>query len=124
MTEHQEVNGNDRVPTHYELLGVHPESSLESIKAAWRVVARRTHPDRFAHLGHDEYLRAEQEMSLVTRAHAVLTDESTRRVYDLEIGVLPARCAMCGKPGRLRLGHHGEAVGACVDCYRRPSRAV
>lgn len=102
----------------YEVLGVHPEATLEAIRAAWRLEARRNHPDRFDYENKDELRSAEERMRVITLAWATLSDPSKRRLYDLQIGIKEARCSVCGSMGRLRLGAENQVVGLCDFCYR------
>ena len=61
---------------HYETLGVPRDASQEDIKRAYRRLARRLHPD-VAGPGKAEEFKA------VNEAYAVLSDEESRRMYDL-----------------------------------------
>ena len=66
---------------YYFALGVTPRASGERIHRAYRMRAREVHPDR-----HRRELNTElwgQLMTIATDAHAVLTDERTRRAYDV-----------------------------------------
>ena len=110
--------------THYQVLGVPPEASGEAIRAAWRIQARRHHPDRHAHLGPEAFEAASEYMRRVTLAYSVLSDHDRRRHYDLVIGVRPARCSRCGAPGMLRLDVTGVPAGYCDDCHRPPVMAL
>lgn len=64
-----------RTPTHYERLGVAPTASSEEIRAAYRAVARRLHPDTGSATG-------EAEMAAVNEAWRVLSDPGRRALYD------------------------------------------
>jgi curved DNA-binding protein CbpA len=63
---------------HYKTLQVDPEADTDVITAAYRVLARRLHPDK-DYTGVDEY-----RMSELNRAYAVLRDPAKRRAYDTE----------------------------------------
>ena len=67
-----------QLPNHYRTLQVDPEAEPEIITAAFRVLARRLHPDRDI-TGVDEYRMAE-----LNRAYSVLRDPVQRRQYDAE----------------------------------------
>jgi hypothetical protein len=62
----------------YELLGVQPTAPTESIKNAYRTLAKRYHPD--THPGHPEY---EELLKEITAAYAVLRNPVRRAAYDL-----------------------------------------
>ncbi len=61
--------------THYQRLGVPPTAEVADIKAAYRELARRNHPDLASGSGgHD--------MAAVNEAWRVLGDPERRRAYD------------------------------------------
>ena len=59
--------------THYEILGVDSNASLTEIKAAYRKLAHRYHPDK--HPESDKFLE-------ISKAYEVLSDVSLRKHYD------------------------------------------
>jgi len=100
---------------HYETLGVHVQSNQDAIRQAWRLAAWDHHPD----LKPEEDRAEETErMRAVNAAYQVLSDPQRRRRYDLEHGLIPARCAQCGEPGSLRLDDRGQTVPVCATCFR------
>ncbi|WP_336646083.1 molecular chaperone DnaJ [Microbacterium sp. USHLN186] len=62
---------------HYEVLGVSRDASQDEIKKAYRKLARQLHPD--VNPGED----AAERFKLVTHAYDVLSDEDSRRRYDM-----------------------------------------
>jgi curved DNA-binding protein CbpA len=68
----------NELPDYYRTLQVDPEADPEIVTAAFRVLARRLHPDRDI-TGVDEYRMAE-----LNRAYSVLRDPAQRRQYDAE----------------------------------------
>lgn len=60
----------------YRRLGLPPSASAEDIKAAYRLAARRFHPDANTNPG------ASDEFKLVAEAYAVLGDPTRRTAYD------------------------------------------
>lgn len=66
--------------TFYERLGVPEDATAEQLRAGWRTVARRTHPD-VAGPDQAEAFRAAQE------AWAVLSDPDRRAAYDRTLAV-------------------------------------
>lgn len=83
--------------SHYDLLGLSADASQEEIRAAYRVLARRHHPD--TQLGVDAAAAddARQKMAALNAAWAVLGDPARRQAYDAEQG-RPAPAA--GDPAR------------------------
>ncbi len=65
---------------HYEVLGVDRHASADIIKAAYRVQAKKYHPDLTAN-----DLHSQQLMQRVNEAYAVLSDPQKRRNYDLTL---------------------------------------
>ncbi|MEO8746055.1 MAG: DnaJ domain-containing protein, partial [Rhodanobacter sp.] len=61
---------------YYEILGVKPEATEAEIKAAYRKLARKYHPDRSKESG------AEEKFKAVNEANEVLRDTEKRRSYD------------------------------------------
>ena len=61
----------------YEVLGVSRDASEEEIKAAYRRLAKKYHPD--ANPGDKE---AEAKFKEASEAYAVLSDSEKRRQYD------------------------------------------
>ena len=62
---------------HYAVLGVPPTATAAQIKAAFRRLARETHPD--ANPGDPE---AERRFKRIGRAWEVLGDPARRRAWD------------------------------------------
>lgn len=97
---------------HYEALGVAPTASDREIRAAYRRLARETHPDAHG----DAAL--ERRFKRVTRAYEVLRDPVRRAAYDS--GLTRGRFAAPGSGGPATfavddgpiyhsdLGHHSD----------------
>jgi WD40 repeat protein len=69
----------DRPENYYAILGVPLDADADTLKRAYRQLARRYHPD-LAGPG------SEVEMKRINRAYAVLNDPEQRRNYDTVIG--------------------------------------
>jgi hypothetical protein len=68
---------------HYRTLGVHPAASSEQIRAAYRDLARRLHPDHQRGASVPEASLAERRMREINEAWRVLQDPTRRRRYDI-----------------------------------------
>ncbi|GCF10203.1 DnaJ domain-containing protein [Dictyobacter arantiisoli] len=65
----------DRPENYYAILGVPPNADLDTVKRAYRQLARRFHPDLAGPEG-------ALEMKQINRAYAVLGDQEKRESYD------------------------------------------
>jgi curved DNA-binding protein CbpA len=61
---------------YYRILGITPEADPKAIKAAYRQLARKYHPDTQT----DE--SSEEKMKQINEAYAVLSDAKQRAKYD------------------------------------------
>lgn len=75
---------------YYEILGVHPDSSPQDIKSAFRKQAKRLHPDM--HYSADKAAPRESSatlresaMRLILEAYKILSDAEKRRSYDRDL---------------------------------------
>lgn len=68
--------------TLYELLEVSENASKEIIEKAYKVLAKKYHPDLQAE---GEKLEAEKKMKQINEAYEVLSDETKRKEYDLKL---------------------------------------
>jgi DnaJ-domain-containing protein 1 len=71
-----------RQKTHYDVLGISKTVSDEEIKAAFRRVAKESHPDHAPAHQVKEYQRKFMEAH---KAYSVLKDPRTRQLYNYEI---------------------------------------
>lgn len=70
--------------SHYQRLGVTPAASTEEIRAAYRLLAGRLHPDRQTGATPAERSLAERRMREVNESWHVLGDPNRRRAYDAQ----------------------------------------
>jgi curved DNA-binding protein CbpA len=82
----------------YRVLGVHPSSEDIVIRAAYRVLAQRYHPDRCS----AQDTGALARMQEINEAYAVLSDHERRREYDEQHGIFGTEdfSGACAEPGR------------------------
>ena len=82
-----------RLPDYYEILGVGPQSSPQEIKAAYRKLSFKFHPDKNKDPGAQEIFQA------ISSAYETLSDEQKRQQYDFERMHPGARMHMGGGGG-------------------------
>ena len=68
--------------TLYEILEVSENASKEIVEKAYKVLAKKYHPDLQAE---GEKLEAEKKMKQINEAYEVLSDETKRKEYDLKL---------------------------------------
>lgn len=59
----------------YEVLGVKKDASQADIKKAFRKLAAKYHPDKFANKSEQEQKEAEEKFKEVNEANEILSDE-------------------------------------------------
>lgn len=79
----------------YIILGVKPDASVDEIRAAYRVLARRYHPDLNPGDPH-----AVQQMQAINRAFDILNAPDRRREYDLRRSIDTVASTVHPKAGR------------------------
>lgn len=89
----------------YRVLGVHPSSEDIVIRAAYRVLAQRYHPDKCS----AQDVGALARMQEINEAYAVLSDHERRRAYDEQHGIsgtvdFSGACAEPGRRGTVKTG--------------------
>ena len=65
--------------THYDVLQVSPQASVDVINASWKALVRKNHPDVNKSAG------AKRLMLLLNEAHEVLSDPAKRTAYNLQM---------------------------------------
>jgi curved DNA-binding protein CbpA len=70
--------------SHYDLLEVSPKASAEVIRAAYKSLMQRHHPDK-----NDNGAAATVQTALLAQAYAVLSDAQRRLAYDESLAPLP-----------------------------------
>jgi curved DNA-binding protein CbpA len=73
---------------YYAILGLDHEASMESIKLAYRRLARKNHPDRNIDSTDAEKRALSTRMVELNGAYAVLSDATRRREYDEKLRIL------------------------------------
>lgn len=115
------LRGSTEEPTttsHYQRLGVTPAASTEEIRAAYRALAGRLHPDRQVGTTPAERSLAERRMREVNESWHVLSDPTRRRVYDEQRrGDASRRAPRPGTPTGPGVNRSDEPVGD-LEGYR------
>lgn len=91
-----------RSASHYKTLGIPRDASAEDVRAAYRRMARRYHPDRYEGRGDSS-----ETMARINNAYQVLSDPQGRAAYDESLKP-PARnpTAGSGIGRRVRTARH------------------
>ena len=63
---------------YYAVLGIVPSAEDVVIRAAWKALAQRYHPDRFT----GDVAKGNARMAEINEAYSVLSDPVRRKVYD------------------------------------------
>jgi DnaJ-class molecular chaperone len=79
--------------THYDALEVSPRASAWVIQAAYRCLAQRHHPDRYAQSAADD-----SKFKQISTAYAVLRDPGQRETYDRSLGKVTLANDRRGRP--------------------------
>lgn len=75
-----EKNGFD----YYKVLGIDKDASISDIQKKSRKLLAKYHPDKYKDLSEKERKTKEIQFQLVQTASKILTDEESKKVYDLE----------------------------------------
>ena len=67
---------------YYEVLGVTKSASADEIKAAYRKLALKWHPDRWVNASDAEKKTAEENFKEAAEAYSVLSDPDKKARYD------------------------------------------
>lgn len=111
-----------RVIPHYHVLKVASDAPIEVIRAAYRVLAARNHPDRCA--GDPAALRRMQQ---VNEAYRVLSDPGLRAAHDAALRRERRRRVSDGEPVAAAHTEHGPAPAARTSApaaLRRRAAAI
>jgi curved DNA-binding protein CbpA len=68
------MEGIDMTMTHYDILGIEQTATLEEIKAAFKVLAKKYHPDINP--------KTAEKFKKINEAYSILTNPLERRKYD------------------------------------------
>lgn len=68
--------------THYDTLGIERDATDQQVRAAFRKLALKYHPDKYSGKARSE---AEERFQSITEAFNVLSHPSSREKYDIEI---------------------------------------
>lgn len=69
---------------YYKILSVDKDTNINDIKKKYRKLLAKYHPDKYKNLPEKERQMKEKQFQLVQIAGKVLTDEDSKKMYDLE----------------------------------------
>ena len=67
---------------YYEILGLKKGASDKDIKSAYRKMAAKWHPDKFATASEEEKKEAEEKFKEINEANTILSDPEKKSNYD------------------------------------------
>ena len=67
---------------YYKILGVNKDADEKTIKAAFRKMAVKFHPDKYAGKSEKEKKEAEDKFKEIAEAYNVLSDKEKKERYD------------------------------------------
>ena len=69
---------------YYKILDVDKDTTTADIKKKYRKLLAKYHPDKYKNLSEKEKQMKEKQFQLIQMAGKILSDEDTRKIYDLE----------------------------------------
>jgi len=69
---------------YYKILSIDRDTNINDIKKKYRKLLAKYHPDKYKNLSEKERHTKEKQFQLVQMAGKVLTDEDSKKMYDLE----------------------------------------
>jgi DnaJ domain len=107
----------------YSVLGVSKTATQAEIKSAYRKKALELHPDKNPGVGDLERDRLTSEMSRVSQAYEVLSNEMLRREYDSRAAQgSSTQCS--GQQNTTPPRYRGPRVGECLICGSTPATFI
>lgn len=88
---------------YYTLLGVEPTATEADVRRAFRVFARKYHPDRFAGATEEKRDRANEIYRRGSEGLQVLCDPDARRLYDIALEKGITRLTAAQREGAARI---------------------
>jgi DnaJ-class molecular chaperone len=126
------VAAQQRVPTHYEMLGCMPTATQDQLRQAFMALAEKLHPDKllansakarkmhavcaFGKVNPDcTVCKATREFAVVTAAYTVVKDIKRRKAYDATLRLTGRPCGKCNGRGSRNVGFSGNTK-KCEEC--------
>jgi len=110
--------------SHYEVLSVRPDATVDEIHTAYRALARTQHPD--SQLDATKKAQAEERFGAITEAFNILTNEEKRREYDAALRSQSTGGSQSDSEAKqyFRAGTTKLAEGSAADAVRLFKAAV
>lgn len=71
--------------TYYEILQVERCVSIEELKKAYRNLAKKYHPDKYANVSFEKQNEVKEIFAQINEAYQILSNEKSRKEYDLTL---------------------------------------
>eukprot|EP01006_Ploeotia_vitrea_P001535 TRINITY_DN105039_c0_g1_i1.p1 TRINITY_DN105039_c0_g1~~TRINITY_DN105039_c0_g1_i1.p1 ORF type:complete len:262 (+),score=31.39 TRINITY_DN105039_c0_g1_i1:80-865(+) len=104
------------MPTHYEVLGIRRTATKEEIKKAYKQKALESHPDK--NPGREHIFKQ------VTESYSILSDESKRSGYDMELDAKMAPKYTTSKYGYSASNHRSTMNSAQREQFKREEKSM
>src|SRR5512139_2698334 len=89
---------NNPLPDYYAILQVHPQAEADVIRAAYRMLMRKYHPDSLSPEQRRD-IELLERVRLINIAYDILSDPTQRDAYDLAIKRQTEKPSVLSTPG-------------------------
>lgn len=108
------MNMNDL--NYYEILEISKNASADVIKAAYRTLVKKYHPD----VNSENIRNCEECIKVINEAYSILSDPSQKKLYDAKIDNIrqySQRTYTSSQPTQPNPSYSNSITKKCVYCY-------
>ena len=110
--------------THYDVLGVAPDSSADDVRQAFHRFAREHHPDNFSFGSAEEQENIAELYRQGTEAYRVLRNPQSRKEYDLSLSERSGKTVARTNLQTMKLGAAFKVSNQARPYYASARRAI